>query len=140
MRTILSVFVIVFFAITGVYAFNDWNEPCTSGVCHYGPLTCLPKSLPTEFQWTDLDSSQGTSSGTLKIVRKYSISHVVIILTYIPLASGVHIRPSRISHLPQAGTCLNAKKTNWNKLSVLSVSHNLRLAPTSSHIADRKVK
>ena len=35
MHTIITLF-IVLFALTDAYARNNWNEPCISGVCHYG--------------------------------------------------------------------------------------------------------
>ncbi|KAF8344979.1 hypothetical protein F5887DRAFT_237323 [Amanita rubescens] len=50
MQIIFSSIITVALAITGVYAFNDWNVPCISGVCHY-----------------DLDHSKGGSSGTIQI-------------------------------------------------------------------------
>lgn len=74
-------FRIVAVLIAGVYALNDWNEPCTFGECHYGPLLCLSISFTAEFQRTDLDSDG--SSGTLKMVRYHLPPHVAIILTSI---------------------------------------------------------
>ncbi|KAK2462657.1 hypothetical protein APHAL10511_005390 [Amanita phalloides] len=50
MRTIIFSLVIGLFAITTAYAANNWDEPCTSGVCHY-----------------DLDPNKGPNSGTVKV-------------------------------------------------------------------------
>ena len=66
MRIFFPFLIVVFLSITGVYPLNDWNEPCTFGECHYGPLPWLLKSSSAKFHWTDLDSSQDDSSGKLK--------------------------------------------------------------------------